>query len=316
MTSVFGKIGVLAGGPSNERQISLKSGRAVYDALIAEKLDAVFLDVTGDIASLLEKEKIGVAFIALHGKFGEDGQVQNILEGLRIPYTGSGVEASRLALDKIASRQIFMKNGIPVPRYKVLEKERYSTSDFSSLSAPMVVKPQLEGSSIGLSIVKDKQDLESAVDKAFQYGDKIVVEEYIDGREFTVGILDEKPLPVVEIVTRNKVYDFDAKYNAADTKYVVPAPLENDIYKRAQGLGLAAHRSLGCRSFSRVDIMMDDASNFYVLEVNTIPGMTERSLLPKAAAAEGLSFGKLCVKLIANAVNVNQEFKYAKTEEI
>ena len=300
--SEFGKIGVLAGGPSNEREISLRSGRAVYSALIDEGLDVAFLDITGESCAELKTAGIDVAFIALHGKFGEDGTVQKMLEDAGMPYTGSGVEASRLALDKIASKEAFAKKGIPSPRYRVLEKSRVNTAHINSIRLPAVIKPQFEGSSIGLSIVRERSGLKAALDKAFAYGARTIIEDYIDGRELTVGILDEEPLPVIEIVTKHKVYDYQAKYSDPDTKYIVPAPVEKGAYGRAQALGAAAHRALGCRSFSRVDMLMDGRGELFVLEVNTIPGMTERSLLPKAARANGMSFSGLCMKLVENAV--------------
>ena len=299
----FGRVGVLAGGPSNEREISLRSGNAVHAALTREGIDAIFLDVRDDIYDIIKNNKMDVAFIALHGRFGEDGTVQSILEEALIPYTGSGVEASRLALDKIASKKIFVKSGIPVPRSIILQKGKSRPEDGSSLGYPVVIKPQFEGSSIGLSVVKEKEALNKAVDMAFGYGDNILAEEYIDGRELTVGILDEEPLPVIEIVPRNKVYDYKAKYNDPDTRYVVPAPIEKGAFEKAQGLGKRAHAALGCRSFSRTDMMLDNKGDIYVLEVNTIPGMTERSLLPKAAQAVGLTFGQLCIKLIEGALN-------------
>jgi D-alanine-D-alanine ligase len=296
------RIGVLAGGPSSEREISLKSGTAVFRALVDEGFNSIFLDANDDICDIIKKNKIDVAFIALHGRFGEDGTVQKMLEDLGLPYTGSGVEASRAALDKIASKEIFVRNNIPVPRFAVARNGEAFPADAEALGWPLVVKPQFEGSSIGLSIVKDSLSLDEALRKAFKYGSSVLLEEYINGRELTVGILDDKPLPVIEIVPKNKVYDYEAKYESPDTGYLVPAPIEREVFERAQALGIEAHKALGCRSMSRVDMIADKAGNLFVLEVNTIPGMTERSLLPKAAAAQGLSFGKLCVKLVENAL--------------
>ncbi|MBI5123822.1 MAG: D-alanine--D-alanine ligase, partial [Candidatus Omnitrophica bacterium] len=241
--------------------------------------------------------------IALHGRFGEDGTVQKMLEEARIPYTGSGPEASRLALDKIASKKRFIEKNIPIPKYTVFKKGRFSIDDAHSVGYPLVVKPQSEGSSIGLSVVKEKKFLREAADKAFQYGDNIIVEEYISGRELTVGILGDKALPVIEIVARDHVYDYEAKYKAQDTRYLVPAPISDEAREKAHLLGLAAHNALDCSSFSRVDMILDNSGRIFVLEVNTIPGMTERSLLPKAAAAIGLPFGELCVKILENALS-------------
>lgn len=306
--SGFGKVGVLAGGPSNEREISLRSGRAVHGALIQEGIDAIFLDVRDDLCDIIKNNNIDIAFIVLHGRFGEDGTVQKMLEDAHIPYTGSGPEASRFALDKIASKDIFIKNGISVPRHIALKRSAFladpcgSAKDTAKLGLPLVVKPQWEGSSIGLSVVRDLKSLPEALDKAFEYGENALIEEFIEGRELTVGILDDEPLPVIEIVTKNKVYDYTAKYSDPETQYLVPAPIERSEFLKAQEMGRRSHAALGCRSFSRIDMMMDGTGNIFVLEANTIPGMTERSLLPKAAQAQGLGFGKLCIKLLENAL--------------
>ena len=297
----FGKIGVLAGGPSSEREISLRSGRAVHKALVQEGCDANFFDITDNIYDIIKKHRIDVAFIALHGSFGEDGTVQGILKKAGIPYTGSDSDASALALDKVLSKQVFERCGIPVPPYLVIDKGFLNIEQARELTFPMVIKPHSEGSSIGLSIVKEESGYERSAEIAFRYGAKAIVEKYIDGRELTVGILDDKPLPVVEIITANRVYDYEAKYNDPATRYLVPAPIEEELAGKARTLGKLAHEALGCKSFSRVDMIVDRSGNIFVLEVNTIPGMTERSLLPKAAAVAGINFNKLCVKLIENA---------------
>jgi len=307
MSRKFGRIGVLAGGPSSEREISLRSGRAVHNALLAEGLESIFLDVKHNIDEIIKNSCIDVAFIALHGRIGEDGTVQRMLEDAGIPYTGSGVRASALALDKAASKDVFIKNCIPVPRHLVLTKGTSDLYDSDALGIPIVVKPHLEGSSIGLSIVFDKKLLHGAIGKAFEYGDKVILEEYIDGRELTVGILDDRPLPVIEIVPKNRVYDYDAKYKDSATKYLVPAPISEDLSRAARELGVMAHKALGCRSFSRVDMMMKASGELFVLEINTIPGMTERSLLPKAALVTGLRFNALCVNILENALKGRKE---------
>lgn len=301
-TGSYGRVGVLAGGPSSEREISLRSGRAVYNALAQAGVDVVMLDAGPDMAGMIRSSGVDVAFIALHGRFGEDGTVQRMLDSLRIPYTGSGAASSSVAIDKVASKEAFIRSGLAVPKYVVFEKGRYAPEDADSLGLPIVVKPHLEGSSIGLSVVRRGEDLAAAVEIAFTHGPKVLVEEYIDGRELTVGILDDEPLPVIEIVAREKVYDYKAKYSDPDTRYLVPAPLDEETSRRAQDLGLRSHRALGCRCFSRVDMMLDRSGGLYVLEANTIPGMTERSLLPKAAAAAGLEFGQLCLKLVEDAL--------------
>lgn len=298
----YGRIGVLAGGPSSEREISLRSGKAVYEALIGEGVDAILIDVGDDIRDVVERNNLSVAFIALHGRFGEDGTIQSMLEIMGVPYTGSGAEASKLALDKVASKETFIRAGIRVPRYVVIEEGHRDIDRALELGMPLVVKPYLEGSSIGLSVVRQEDELESAVEKAFEYGSKVLIEEFINGRELTVGLFQDKPLPVIEIVTKDNFYDYRAKYSDPETRYLVPAPIEARLAAKAQEIAGLSHRALGCSCISRVDMMMDGSGEIYVLEANTIPGMTERSLLPKAAGAVGLSFGGLCVKLVEDAI--------------
>ncbi len=302
----IGKVGILAGGPSNEREISLRSGKAVHASLLKEGIDAILLEVQDDIRSPIEDNKIDVVFIALHGRFGEDGTVQKILEEMKMPYTGSGPKASKTALDKVLTKSILERAEIPVPRYIIFEKDDYRIEDCYDLAFPIVVKPHLEGSSIGLSVVKDKDALTAAIEKAFEFGELALMEEYIAGRELTVGILDDEPLPVIEIVTKGNVYDYKAKYDDPETRYLVPAPIDEELSKKAKELAKRAHLALGCRHFSRIDMMMNKAGSIFVLEANTIPGMTERSLLPKAAQATGLSFGGLCIKLIENALSAKR----------
>lgn len=304
---------MLAGGLSNEREISLRSGRAVHGALASRGINAIFMDVAGDIYDIIGKNRIDVAFVALHGRFGEDGTVQEALEKFGVPYTGSGPRASRLALDKIASKEIFIRSGIPTPGYRVVQKGGVDGS-LRGMDMPVVVKPQWEGSSIGLSIVSEADKLDSALEKAMRYGPGVIVESYVEGRELTVGILDDEPLPVLEIVTGRGVYDFEAKYSDPETRYIVPAPIDKSLAARARALGVMAHKALGCASFSRVDMIMDRSGEMYVLEVNTIPGMTERSLLPKAAASAGIGFDELCVRLVNNAYASKGGYEKAKKD--
>ncbi|MFH1552617.1 MAG: D-alanine--D-alanine ligase [Candidatus Omnitrophota bacterium] len=298
------KIGVLAGGSSSEREISLKSGKAVFGALQGKGLNTVFIDVEEDnFSSLVDRPGIDVAFIALHGKFGEDGTVQRILDERSVPYTGSGPEPSRLALDKEASKKIFEDEGLCVPEYRVVRAgEDVSRLD---ITFPCVVKPRYEGSSIGLSIVPSRDLMRGAIDRAARFGERIIIEKFVFGREITVGVLNDRALPVVEIIAAGGVYDFSAKYYSDDTEYVVPAKLDKDEYLRAQETGLKAHRALGCEGFSRVDLRLSDRGDIFVLEVNTIPGLTERSLLPMAAKAEGVDFSELCVKMLLGAISKN-----------
>lgn len=298
------KIGILAGGPSSEREISLASGKAVHNALSELGYDVVFIDVESDdmqnLKISLSRNSVDFAFIALHGRFGEDGTIQKFLESLKIPYTGSGPESSKAAMDKIASKEVFARCNISNPPYKVFKKG--DKLEIDNVEVPIVVKPQHEGSSIGLSIVKELKDLDAAIQKALKYGDNAILEKYIKGREITVGILDETPLCAIEIVPGSEFYDYQAKYIRPDTKYLIPAPIKKSESDEAMRLALLAHKALGCRGFSRVDMMLDESSNIYILEVNTIPGLTTRSLLPKSAQYVGLSFNDLCIKMIDMAL--------------
>jgi len=304
MAVKFGKIGVLMGGPSSEREISLKSGKAVYEALKQLELDVCAVEIETDNQKenmrLIKSRKIDCAFLALHGRFGEDGGIQRILEMLKTPYTGSGVLASKLAMDKVYSRQIFEVHGLRVPKYKAIEKKCYNINckSYTNLHLPLVVKPAGGGSSIGLSIVYEEQGLGEAIGLAFRFDERIIIEEYIKGRELTVGILDEKALPVIEIIPKRTFFDYEAKYQSGLTRYIVPAELEESILRGAKDAALSAHKLLGCFGCSRVDMILNKEGIPFILEVNTIPGLTSTSLLPKAAKATGIGFHDLCLKLI------------------
>ncbi|MEA3560191.1 MAG: D-alanine--D-alanine ligase [Candidatus Omnitrophota bacterium] len=302
-TKLRRKIGVLMGGASSEREVSLQSGRAVYEALKKGGWNVAALDIVSEklAANQIKKAEIDVAFIALHGRFGEDGRVQALLEFLAIPYTGSGIRASRLAMDKIASREVLSSSGITVPRYTALKGIR-GCQELSKMTFPLVIKPSSHGSSIGLSIIEDKKDLSPAIDKAGKYDNTIIIEEYIAGKEITVGILDQQPLPLIWLIPGNRFYDYQAKYQKGKTLHIIPALLDEDVYLKAQAAALQAHQVLNCQGFSRVDMIIDNNSNPVVLEVNTIPGFTSTSLLPLAAGAEGYGLGELCGKLVKMAL--------------
>jgi len=308
----FGRIGVLMGGPSSEREISLKSGQAVHESLKGMGLEAVPVDIISrdnqKNIRLLKSYGLDCAFIALHGYFGEDGQIQEILEGLGIPYTGSASLASRLAMDKIESRKIFKVHGMAVPAYQILQRLSYNPNWIScnQFIFPLVVKPAGHGSSIGLSIVDNKQDLAKAVEAAFKFDENILVEEYIKGREVTVGILDERALPVIEVIPKKRFFDFQAKYQPGMTDYQVPAQLDQVTAKNLQQTALAAHNLLGCLGCSRVDMILSSGDKPFILEVNTIPGLTSTSLLPKAARVVGIDFAQLCLTLIQLAYEKKQ----------
>lgn len=304
----FGRIGVLMGGPSSEREISLRSGRAVYAALKGLGIDAAAIDIATDKfeenAGLIESYKLDCAFLALHGRFGEDGGIQDVLDSIGIPYTGSGAQASRLAMDKAASRKVMQARGLSVPPYSILEKKffRAGWNKEIDFSLPWVIKPVDAGSSIGLSIVDDLGALDTAVDSAFNFGERILIEKYIEGRELTAGILDESSLPLIEIIPRKPFFDYESKYKAGMTDYVVPAKLPETLAKEIKRRAFRAHRLLGCSGCSRVDIILTRDSAAFILELNSIPGLTETSLLPKAAKAAGIGFAELCIRLIELAL--------------
>ena len=297
-------IGILMGGFSSEREVSLKSGKAVCKALEAIYKKVIIIDFGSaeELVNKLKRVKVDCIFNALHGCFGEDGQVQQILDELAIKYTGSGVQASMLAINKVASHEIFRNNGLNVPCYQVFNKE---CSDMQGFSAdfPLVVKPSLEGSSIGMSIVKKPEELFTALKKAMAFNQDVLIEKYVFGREITVGILNDQPLPVVEVIPKNNFYDFQAKYTQGMTEYIVPAVFPEDVINRVQEDAVKAHTLLGCKCFSRVDMIIDEDNNPVVLEVNTIPGLTATSLLPKAARAAGIEFAELCRIMIDSALN-------------
>ena len=295
-------VGILMGGFSSEREVSLKSGTAVAAALRSSGCTVETIDFHSreELRAKLDNCTADCIFNALHGRFGEDGEVQQILDERRIPYTGSGADASRLAMDKVASRRIFQRDGLRVPEYQIFNKNAVMDRGFFS-DFPLVIKPAHEGSSIGLSMVSDALSLLWAVEYAFRFDPVVIVEKYVRGREITVGILDEQPLPIVEVIPKNSFYDFQAKYTAGLTEYRVPAQLPADITEKARAAALQAHRLLRCRCFSRVDMIIDGCEPV-VLEVNTIPGMTATSLLPKAAAANGIGFPELCLKMVDAAL--------------
>lgn len=291
------KIGVLMGGISEEREISLRTGGAVLKALKEKGYDAVGIDVGRDVAGELKRKKIEVAFLALHGRYGEDGCVQGMLELMSIPYTGSGVQASALAMDKAAAKKVLAFHGISTPPFVVVEEP----VDAVSLGMPVVIKPASQGSAVGVSIVRKKAELDRALKAAKRLSREVLAERYIRGRELTVAILDGAALPVIEILPKKGFYDYNAKYTKGMTDFVVPAALEPAVETRVVDESLKSYEILGCSGAARVDVMLDDNSTPFVLEVNTIPGLTELSLFPRAAAAAGLDYPKLVERMLKGA---------------
>jgi D-alanine-D-alanine ligase len=298
------RVGVLLGGMSSEREISLRSGAAVAKALRGLGYDVVEIDAGRDLPKRLVAENVGVAFIALHGRYGEDGSVQGLLEYMAIPYTGSGVLASSAGMDKVFSKQMFLHHGIPTPKHAVFASAEQALAALDSLPFPypVVVKPSREGSSVGVHVVKTPADWQAAVEDASKCAGVILVEEFIKGREVQGGVLDDEALGVIEVVSAREFYDFEAKYKAGSgTRYLFPAPIPADQYERVNQVCLAAHRALGCSGGTRSDVILTEKGEVYLLEVNTLPGMTESSLLPKIAAGRGIDFPALCERILLGA---------------
>ncbi len=300
------RIAVLMGGVSNEREVSLVSGNAVLKCLKEEeKLRAVGIDVVDEngkkLARVLREEMIDIVFIALHGKYGEDGGIQGFLEKLSIPYTGSGAAASAACFNKYTAKQLLESGGVSTPSFLLFTEKDCSKEEILRFGFPVVVKPCSGGSAIGVSIAGDSASLEKALEKAFEYDDCIIVEKYIRGMEITVGLLenpDVQVLPVIEIVPKGQFYDYRAKYEPGMSKHILPARLPGEVKKSVEETGILAYSILGCRAFARVDIIVSEKGVPYVLDINTIPGLTPTSLFPEAARAAGISHGKLYRKLL------------------
>ncbi|HAT21031.1 MAG: D-alanine--D-alanine ligase [Roseibacillus sp.] len=292
-------IAVLMGGPGSEREVSLSSGQAVLEALRGEDLTAVGVDVI-DTAPVLP-EATGLAFNVIHGTFGEDGALQTYLEDLGVPYTGAGRVSSELAFDKVASKARFVEEGIPTPASEIVDVSGGVVLPLMEL--PCVVKPPREGSSVGVHIVHTPEEARIAMEDAARFGNEVLVEQFVEGKELTVGIVGEEVFPIVHIVPREGFYDMSNKYpwmsEEGGTDYYCPADLDAKTTKIVQNAAMATHRALGIEVYSRVDILLDSLSNPYILEANTIPGMTASSLLPKGAAAAepGYGFGALCRRI-------------------
>lgn len=289
------KIGVLCGGTSSEREISLKSGKAVYDAIKKLGFNVVLIDVDKNIAQELIKKKIDVAYVTLHGPMGEDGTIQGMLEIMKIPYTGCGVFSSSASMDKIISKKLFEYAGIPTPKWLAVDKK---TKQTKSLSYPAVVKPATQGSAIGISIVKNKKEYDKALNLAFKYDCRILVEKYVKGTEITVSVLNGKALPVIEIIPDGKFYDFKSKYTVGKSKHLIPPRLPKNIILQAQKIGEKVYSEFLCKGTCRVDMIVDKNNQIWVLETNTLPGMTETSLFPDSARASGMSFEKLVLEIL------------------
>lgn len=298
------KIGVLLGGLSSERDVSLATGNAILQALKEKGYHAVAIDVGRDVALKIREQGIDVAFNALHGKFGEDGAIQGLLEVMGIPYTGSGILASALGMNKTVSKQVFRSQGLAVGPYEVLYAgDRGSVNAvLDTMRFPSVIKPHAEGSSVGVSLVFKNEEVAPALELAFRYGSEILIEKFIKGKEIQVGILGSRALGAIEIVPKRAFYDYAAKYEKGMSDHFFPARVPEAVYQRALEAGLTAHRAIGCRGYSRVDFIIDDAGTPYILEVNTLPGMTATSLLPEIARGVGIAFPELVEEILRLAL--------------
>jgi len=297
----FGKVAVLMGGRSAERPVSLKSGAMVLAALKKRGVDAHAFDPKERGLDALIRERFDRAFVILHGRYGEDGTVQGALELLGIPYTGSGVLASALAMDKWRTKIVWQACGIPTPRSELLGRDTDMAALAARLGLPLMVKPANEGSSIGMTKAKSARALPEAYALAANYDRVVIAEAFVDGVELTAGILGDKPLPLIKLETPREVYDYEAKYEADDTRYLIPCGLPPDAERIVQDEALFAFNALGCSGWGRVDLMLDRSGKPYFLEVNTLPGMTDHSLVPMAARHAGLSFEDLCLRILESA---------------
>ena len=298
----FGRVAVLFGGKSAEREVSLKSGNAVLSALQAAGVDAFGIDVGDDFLRRLNSEKIDRAFIVLHGRGGEDGSMQGLLECAGIPYTGSGILASALAMDKLRTKQVWHSLGLPTPRHAVLTSQADCEAAAAELGFPLIVKPAHEGSSIGMAKVESVEALLKAWQDAARYDSQVLVEQWIAGPEYTIAVLRGQVLPPIGLGTPHTFYDYDAKYLANDTQYRIPCGLSAEKEAELKELTARACEAVGTQGWARADVMQDASGQFWLLEVNTVPGMTDHSLVPMAARAAGLDFQQLVLAILADSV--------------
>lgn len=298
----FGKVAVLMGGLSSEREVSLKSGNAVLAALLARGVAAYAIDAGADVIGQLRQAGCDRVFIALHGRGGEDGRLQGALETLGIPYTGTGVLGSALGMDKVRTKQLWMGIGIPTPPFVLLDPGFDANAVAKSVGLPLIVKPVTQGSSIGMTKVTDAQQLPAAFELARRYDPLVMAERWITGKEYTATVLLGRPLPLIRLETPRGFYDYEAKYISNDTRYICPCGLTDADEQRIQQLATKAFSALGCSGWGRVDVMCDAAGDAWLLEVNTVPGMTDHSLVPMAARAVGVSFEELCWHILETSM--------------
>lgn len=297
----FGKVAVLMGGWSAEREVSLNSGQAVLDALLRQGVNAVGIDVDKNICERLKQEQVSHVFNMMHGRGGEDGVIQGVLDVLKIPYTGSGVLGSALSMDKMRCKQLWLGLSLPTPEYQILENEDDCEQALQKLGLPLMIKPVLEGSSIGISKVKSAQEMLPAWQMAKGCGGTIMAEKFIEGEEYTASIIGDLVLPMIRLETHNDFYDYQAKYISNDTRYVCPCGLSEDTEKQLGKLMKQAFDAVMAKNWGRVDFMIDKDNKPWLIEVNTVPGMTDHSLVPMAAREAGYSFDELVINILQGA---------------
>jgi len=300
--SEFGRVAVLMGGRSAEREISLKSGHAVLDALLAQGIDAHKVDAGLDVSEQLRAGNFDRAFVILHGRGGEDGEIQGVLQSLELPFTGSKLTAAVLSMNKNLSKQLWRHQGLPTPEFEQVNAESDIDSLVSKLGLPIIIKPVNEGSSIGMTKVKSAQDLKSAIKLATEFDAEVIAERWITGEEYTVAVLGEQALPVIQLKTPNEFYDYEAKYQSKSTEYLCPSDLNEKQEQECQQIALQAFQGLRMSGWGRIDFMRDESGQFYLLEANSIPGMTDHSLVPMAAKQAGLNFEQLVWTILETSV--------------
>ena len=297
----FGKVAVLMGGWAAEREVSLKSGKAVLEGLLEAGIDAHAVDVGRDVLSVLNNGNFDCVFNILHGRGGEDGDIQGALEILQIPYTGSGVMASAISMDKLMTKRIWTGSGLPTPAFEILTAESNFGEIVEKLGLPVIVKPAQEGSSIGMSKVCEAGQLKAAYEKAAEFDNIVFAEQWVTGQEYTIAILGDKVLPPIHIETNTDFYDFDAKYESNETQYHCPCGLDAAAENSLKTLSKTAFDIVGAEGWGRVDVMRDNIGTFWLIEVNGCPGMTDHSLVPMAAKQQGMSFSELTVEILKTA---------------
>ena len=298
MKKRYGKVLVLMGGWSNEREISLISGNCVYNSLVRSGVDVHKLNLDKNNIDKIKQINPDRIFIVLHGKGGEDGEIQLYLDNLSIPYTGSGSHSSEICMNKRIAKSILLNNNIKTPKYKKIDDSVDIKYVEKNYQYPFVIKPSSEGSSIGVFIVDNQEDYYSAVEKNHNISEDFIIEQYIDGKEYTVGILNDLALPSIKLIPPGQFYDYDAKYNSSQMQYICPSGLEEKIEKKIQQTSFSCFKTLECTGWGRVDIIIDKGNTPWIIEINTVPGMTEHSLLPMAAKQKGINFDELVLKIL------------------